>query len=103
MILHKSFAALLAGLCLIAALTACETTQGRNGKVRLDDAVVTSKVKEALAKDPVLQKYDIEVKTVSGEVLLRGHVGSVQDVYKAAEVVHRVEGVQSLLNDLSEK
>ncbi|WP_243371848.1 BON domain-containing protein [Geotalea sp. SG265] len=101
----KLLGKILIGIGLVAALSACETTQngGNRRKVQLDDSVVTAKVKEALAKDPTLQKYDIQVQTVSGKVVLRGRVDSINDVYRAAEVVNRVEGVQFLLNDLSEK
>jgi hyperosmotically inducible protein len=100
-----SFGKILIGIGLIAAVSACETMQNEGSKraVHLDDGVVTAKVREALAKDPALQKYTIDVQTMGGEVVLRGRVDSVQDVYRAAEVVHKVEGVQSLLNDLSEK
>jgi osmotically-inducible protein OsmY len=69
----------------------------------LDDAVVTANVKESLSKDPTLQKYTIDVSTVSGKVVLSGHVDSLEDVYRAAKIVNSVEGVQSLFNDLSEK
>ncbi|MDA8414987.1 MAG: BON domain-containing protein [Desulfobacteraceae bacterium] len=94
------------GISLVASLSGCETTQNQmmqRNQVHLDDAVVTAKVKETLSKDPVLQKYAIEVFTVSGEVVLRGQVDSLEDVYRAAKIVNDVEGVQSLLNDLSEK
>ncbi len=94
----------LASLCLIAALVGCETSQGqKRTKVHLDDAVVTQKVKEALANDPTLQKYTIDVRTLDGEVVLKGHVGSLQDVFRAAEIVNKVDGVESLYNGLSEK
>jgi osmotically-inducible protein OsmY len=68
-----------------------------------DDAVVTAKVKESLSKDPTLQKYTINVTTMSGKVVLSGQVDSLEDVYRAAKIVNSVEGVQSLFNDLSEK
>ncbi|RII26270.1 MAG: transporter [Geobacter sp.] len=96
----------MACICLIIALAGCETTQSRTqerSKVRLDDAVVTAKVKEALSKDPALQKYTIEVRTVGGEVALKGHVGSLQDIFKAAEIVNKIEGVDSLYNGLTDK
>ena len=96
----------LIGISLVTSLSGCETTQNQmmnRNQVRLDDAVVTAKVKESLSKDPTLQKYTIEVFTISGEVVLRGHVDSLEDVYRAAKIVNNVEGVQSLLNDLSEK
>ena len=95
----------MACVCLITAISGCQTfqSQAQKPKVHLDDAVVTAKVKEALSKDPTLQKYTIDVRTVGGEVVLKGHVGSLQDVYKASEIVNEVEGVQSLYNDLTEK
>jgi osmotically-inducible protein OsmY len=96
----------LIGISLVTSLSGCETTQNqmmKRNQVHLDDAVVTAKAKESLSKDPTLQKYTIDVFTVSGEVVLRGHVDSLEDVYRAAKIVNNVEGVQSLLNDLSEK
>jgi osmotically-inducible protein OsmY len=100
----KLLGKILFGICLMSALSGCETAQGnKRNQGHLDDSAVTAKVTEALAKDPILQKYRIEVLTVSGEVVLKGHVDSPQDVYKAAEVVNKVEGVKSLLNLLSDK
>jgi osmotically-inducible protein OsmY len=96
----------LIGIGLVTSISGCETTQNqmmKRNQVRLDDVEVTAKVKESLSKDPTLQKYTIDVFTVSGEVVLRGHVDSLEDVYRAAIIVNGVEGVQSLLNDLSEK
>lgn len=89
---------------MLATLAGCAgLSQGKREKVHLEDPVVTAKVKEALAKDPVLQKYSIDVRTVEGKVVLRGHVDTQQDAYQAAKVVNNVEGVQSLLNLLSEQ
>lgn len=102
----KILSKVLIGVSLVTSLSGCETAKNQmmeRSQVHLDDAVVTAKVRESLSKDPILQKYTIEVFTVSGEVVLRGHVGSLDDVYRAAEIVNKVEGVQSLLNDLSEK
>jgi osmotically-inducible protein OsmY len=99
----KSLSKVLIGISLVTFLSGCETTQNQIMKRHQDDAVVTAKVKEALTKDPTLQKYTIDVSTVSGEVVLRGHVDSLEDVYRAAKIVNKVEGVQFLLNDLSEK
>jgi osmotically-inducible protein OsmY len=94
---------ILIGISLVTSISGCETTRNQRNQVHLDDAVVTAKVKEALSKDPTLQKYNIHVLTVSGEVVLKGHVDSPKDVLRAAEIVNNVEGVQSLLNDLSDK
>lgn len=67
------------------------------------DQTVTTMVKAALANDPTLRRYIINVKTINGEVLLEGQVDSLNDVYKAAEVVNRVDGVKSLYNGLDVK
>jgi len=99
----KLLGKILIGISVVTSLSGCETTQNQIKQKHLDDATVTAKVKEAISKDPTLQKYKIDVLTVSGEVVLKGHVDSLKDVFKAAEIVNKIEGVQSLLNDLSEK
>jgi osmotically-inducible protein OsmY len=91
------------GISLATSLSGCETTQNQMMGQHLDDTVVTANVKESLSKDPTLQKYTINVSTMSGKVVLSGHVDSLEDVYRAAKIANSVEGVQSLFNDLSEK
>ena len=88
---------------LVTSLSGCETALMKQNQVHLDDAAITTKVKESLSKDPILQKYTIDVSTLSGEVELRGHVDSLEDVYRAAKIVNHIDGVRFLLNDLSEK
>jgi osmotically-inducible protein OsmY len=99
----KLLSRFLIGISLAASLSGCETTRNQKMERHLDDAVVTANVKESLSKDPTLQKYSIDVSTKSGKVVLRGHVDSLEDVYRAAKIVYSVEGVQFLFNDLSEK
>lgn len=102
----KVLSKILIGIGLVTALSACGTGQyqmTRQNQVHLDDAVVTAKAKESLSKDPVLKKYTIDVTTLSGEVVLRGRVDSLEDVYRAARIVNEIEGVQFLCNDLAEK
>ena len=99
----KLFSNVLIGISLVTSLSGCETTRNQMMERHLDDAVVTANVKESLSKDPTLQKYAIDVSTKSGKVMLRGHVDSLEDVYRAAKIVNSVEGVQVLFNDLSEK
>ena len=102
----KLLCQVLIGVCLVTSLSGCNTTQNQMIKLNqmhLDDAVITAKVKESLLKDPTLQKYTIDVSTVSGEVELKGHVDSLEDVYRAAKIVNKVGGVKFLQNFLSEK
>ena len=66
-------AALIALLsCGMVFATACAPTRTQKsaGEV-VDDAVVTSKVKAELAKDPATSAHDIHVETFRGIVALR--------------------------------
>ncbi len=99
----KVLSKILIGITLVSALSACETTEQMRQRSQENDAAITAKVQESLAQDPVLKKYAINVFTLSGEVVLRGHVDSAEDVYRAARIVNKIKGVQSLFNDLSEK
>jgi hyperosmotically inducible protein len=65
-----------------------------------DDSVITTKVKAGLAKDDVLKAYEINVKTYSGVVQLRGFVDSQMSIDKAGQIASGVEGVKSVRNDL---
>jgi osmotically-inducible protein OsmY len=103
MLKPRFFGKYLACFCLISALLGCATTQSERAKQHFDDQTVTAKVKAALSTDPSLGKFSIDVKTIRGEVVLEGKVDSIEDVYKAAEIVNRVEGVKSLFNDLDVK
>ena len=97
------FSRVLIGTLLVSSISGCETVQNQMMERHLDDSVVTAKVKESLSKDPTLQKYTLNVSTMSGKVVLSGHVDSLEDVYRAAKIVNSVEGVLFLFNDLSEK
>ena len=90
-------------VCLTAVLAGCATFREQGAGPHLDDPTITTKVKAAIANDPSLNKFNIGVETYHGEVVLRGSVGSQEDVIRAAEVVTRVEGVVSLFNDLAVK
>jgi hyperosmotically inducible protein len=93
----------LAYICLMSAFLGCATTQNQKVEQQLDDQTITAKVQTALSNDPSLKKFTIEVKTYHGEVVLKGKVDSLEDVYRAAEIVNPVEGVKSVFNDLDVK
>lgn len=99
----KLLSKILLGISLVTALSACATAEQMRQQRQEQDAAITAKVKESLAQDPVLKKYSIDVLTLSGEVVLRGRVDSLEDVYRAARIVNKIKGVQSLFNDLAEK
>src|SRR5260221_153723 len=92
----------LSGLMLCAALTGvamtsvgCAGTNAhRSTGAYIDDKAVSTRVKTALFRDPVVSGFDVHVKTYRGEVQLSGFVDSPEQKERAAEVARGVEGVQ---------
>jgi hyperosmotically inducible protein len=91
-------------LMLIATLLGCASTSKQEGTGEyVDDSVITTKVKSALAVDDFLKSFEISVETYKGIVQLTGFVDSQKAVDKAAEVARGVKGVKSVKNDLNVK
>ena len=66
---------------------------------KIDDSVITTKVKAALINDPITKSFDIGVVTRDGEVQLSGFVENQTQVVRAIEVAREVEGVKNVLDD----
>ena len=64
------------------------------------DAVITTKVKAAVLKEPSLKSAEINVETLRGVVQLSGFVRSSADIDKAVAVARGVNGVKSVKNDM---
>ena len=79
----------------------------KQGKVtvgnKVDDGIVTAKVKSALLSDPSVKGFDIAVATSKGEVQLSGFVDNQLQIDHAIEVARGVEGVQGVDNKMSLK
>jgi hyperosmotically inducible periplasmic protein len=79
----------------------------RDGKVtvgnKVDDSIVTARVKSALLADPAVKSADIAVVTSKGEVQLSGFVDSQGQIDRALMVTRAVEGTQSIANQMSIK
>ena len=79
----------------------------KDGKVtvgnKVDDGIVTAKVKSALLADPGVKGFDIAVATSKGEVQLSGFVDNQMQIDHAIEVARGVEGVQRVDNKMSLK
>lgn len=58
------------------------------------------KVADALRSQPYLRGRELRFETDQGRVVLRGRVGSYYHKLMAQEVVRRVDGVDSIQNDL---
>ncbi|WP_218005332.1 BON domain-containing protein [Hydrogenophaga palleronii] len=75
------------------------TTMGE----KIDDTVITTKVKTALLADEAVKGADISVTTVAGEVQLSGAVASQAQIDRAVEVAKGVEGVLRVQNGVTLK
>jgi hyperosmotically inducible protein len=70
---------------------------------KLDDSVITVKVKTALMSNNQTRANEIAVTTNKGVVQLSGFVDSADEQARATAVARNVEGVQNVVNDTSIK
>ncbi len=64
----------------------------------VSDSLVTTKVKTALLKDPMVSGFAIHVETVKGRVYLQGLVKELEHKYRARSVARKVDGVQEVID-----
>jgi osmotically-inducible protein OsmY len=89
---------------LIVALAACAPTAKREGTGEfVDDSLITTKVKAALAADPDVKATEVKVETFKGTVQLSGFVESRNSIQKAVDIARRVSGVRDVKNDMTVK
>lgn len=69
----------------------------------VDDTVITTKVKSALLADSDVKGLDVVVETSKGVVSLSGAVNNQTQIDRAAKIAGDVEGVHSVLNNLTIK
>jgi osmotically-inducible protein OsmY len=69
----------------------------------IDDAVITAKVKAAIAADDKLSAFEINVETLKGVVQLSGFVDTHDEITRAAQVAQKVEGVKSVTTNIQLK
>jgi len=70
---------------------------------KVDDGIITAKVKSALLSDANVKSFDIAVVTRKDEVQLSGFVDNQTQIDRAVEVARSVEGVRSVRNEMSIK
>ena len=92
----------------VAGVTAVENKIGvkaENMSVgnRVDDGIITSKIKSALLSDPSVKSFDIAVATSKGAVQLSGYVDSLGQIDTALAIASKVEGVTRVDNEMSIK
>ena len=98
----------------MAAARAVEGVKGvengmnlKDGKVtmgnKVDDGVITAKVKSALLSDPGIKSFDIAAVTSKGVVQLSGFVDNQAQIDRAMGAARVVDGVTGVVNEMSIK
>lgn len=70
---------------------------------KIDDSLITTRVKSELLSDPVMKSLEVSVTTRKGEVQLSGFVDNDVQLTHAENVTWEVEGVENVINNLSIK
>ena len=81
------------------ALKSADTTVGN----KVDDGIVTARVKAAFLADADVKSLDVAVATRKGEVQLSGFVDNQGQIDHALEVARGIEGVRTVSNQMSVK
>ena len=68
---------------------------------KIDDSVITTKVKAALLDDPNTSGQQVSVETVDGVVQLSGFVSSASMQSRAVTIARNTEGVRAVQNKIS--
>jgi osmotically-inducible protein OsmY len=88
----------------LAVLAACAPTATKEGTGEyVDDSVITTKVKAALADDPQVKATEVNVETFKGTVQLSGFVASPESAQRAVELARKVNGVKDVKNNTQVK
>ena len=70
---------------------------------KVDDSIVTTRVKTALLADISIKSFDIAVVTRNGAVQLSGFVNNQSQIDNAVAIAKSAEGVSSVVNEMSVK
>lgn len=87
-------------LALLLATGCANGPQQESTGEYVDDAVVTSKVKAQLFRDPDVSGFQVKVETYKGRVQLSGFVDTPEQRAKAADIARGTAGVASVTNNV---
>jgi hyperosmotically inducible protein len=83
------------------SLASCSLFEGRETTGQyVDDATITTKVKEDLVEDPQVSAMQVNVETMQGVVQLSGFVTSKAAEQRAVQLAQQVRGVKSVKDTL---
>ena len=92
--------ALFASLYLLTVVACAPTPQREGTGEYIDDAMITTKVKAALAADPNVKATEVKVETFKGTVQLSGFVSTPEARRRAIELARATNGVRSVKDDM---
>lgn len=91
----------LAALCVTLLLVACAGTAKQESTGQLiDDSVITTRIKTALLKDPVVSGFDVSVESFKGAVQLSGFVKTPAQRERAVQIANETPGVTQVFNSI---
>jgi hyperosmotically inducible periplasmic protein len=97
----KTLVALMATTVMVG-LAACSPTRTQRAPgEHVDDAVLLTSVKSALASNPTTEAREINVDVNRGVVSLNGFVDTEKEKREAGQVARNVDGVQDVKNNLA--
>lgn len=99
----RYFTALFMTVALLFSLGCASTATKESTGEYIDDSVITTKVKDAIFREPTLKSSEINVVTYKGAVQLSGFVSSQSNMDKAVEIANGIKGVQAVKNDMRSK
>jgi hyperosmotically inducible protein len=70
---------------------------------KIDDSIVTTRVKSALLADPATKSFNIGVVTRKGMVQLSGFADSQEQIDRAIDITRGVQGTAGVQNEMSLK
>lgn len=107
---RSSIVVAIAACVLFVPLSACtkvvdttSTAEPTSIGNKVDDSVVTTKVKSALLGDDYVKSLDVKVVTHKGEVMLSGFADNQAQIDRSVVVAKGILGVESVNNKMSLK
>lgn len=97
----KIFGKFIAGLAVALMLASCagSARQSSTGEF-VDDIVITTQVKAALLRDPVVSGLAVNVETFKGVVQLSGFVKTSAEKNRANKIANDTKGVVKVVDNI---
>ena len=98
--LSRALKTALTSVCLLAVVACAPTAQREGTGEFVDDTLITTKVKAALAADPTVKATEVKVETFKGTVQLSGFVSTPEARRRAVELARATKGVSNVKDDM---